>query len=353
MDKVPDNSPHAASAQPSSSWREEVVFLDGDDFFNDLLIHIDHASTDILFQTYIFRDDILGKRVSDALARAAGRGVHTRLLVDGLGGFYWILSHADKLQRQGVEIRVFHPLPFMRIQGQLVDADIVFLQEVLGHHKRHAQRIDGWPSAAQFDYIAEGLWPHVCYGKNAVYTGGHHGNAILSKYCFTDWDNINISTNRYEKRGLLHGVIEVGKLKFPLHVICIHFDLRESGRLLQINYLCDRISSTVPDDAPLIVAGDFNDWRGCAGRLLEKRLNLVEAYKLIHGSHARSFPSRMPTLRLDRIYCRGLAPVHAKCLAARPWNELSDHAALFAEFDMTGFGALRQPGVHSRRKEAK
>jgi endonuclease/exonuclease/phosphatase family metal-dependent hydrolase len=218
---------------------------------------------------------------------------------------------------------------------QLTNADIVFLQEVLGHHERHSQRVEGWPQTAQFEYLAEGIWPHFCYGKNAVYSKGHHGNAILSKFGFTAWDNIDISNNRYERRGLLHGIITLEALGRPLHLICLHLDLTETGRIQQVRRLCRRITEEIPPDAALIVAGDFNDWRRRAGEILEEELNLIEAYKHLHGTHARSFPAPFPLLQLDRIYCRGLTPLKAECLVGPPWNELSDHAALFAELRIT------------------
>ena len=46
-----------------------------------------------------------------------------------------------------------------------------------------------------------------------------------------------------------------------LHCINVHLGLFERGRQWQIRALCERIRATVPEDAPLIIAGDFNDWR--------------------------------------------------------------------------------------------
>jgi endonuclease/exonuclease/phosphatase family metal-dependent hydrolase len=53
-----------------------------------------------------------------------------------------------------------------------------------------------------------------------------------------------------------------------------------------------------------------------------------------HGRAARTFPARMPVLRLDRIYVRnaiGHAPV---VLPSHPWSHLSDHAPLAAEIEL-------------------
>ncbi|MFZ9595295.1 MAG: endonuclease/exonuclease/phosphatase family protein [Bdellovibrionia bacterium] len=210
--------------------------------------------------------------------------------------------------------------------------DLIFLQEVLGQHDSHEKKIKDWPSEPQFEFLAHELWPHYAYGRNAVYSSGHHGNAILSKFPFSFYENIDISSNPFEKRGLLHGVLEVpGKKSKPLHVICIHLGLLEGDREEQTERLCARIQSHVPPDEPLVIGGDFNDWRGRISRVLHSSLGLKEAFHTIHGAHAKTFPSWYPALKLDRIYYRGLSVRGAHCFRGRPWVELSDHSALWAE----------------------
>ena len=98
--------------------------------------------------------------------------------------------------------------------------------------------------------------------------------------------------------------------------------------------LCERVRLAVPADAPLVVAGDLNDWGGGAGTAIERGLGAIEAFKHIHGNHARSFPAWMPLLRLDRIYVRGLRPLTAECLTGAGWRSMSDHGALLAEFEL-------------------
>jgi endonuclease/exonuclease/phosphatase family metal-dependent hydrolase len=53
-----------------------------------------------------------------------------------------------------------------------------------------------------------------------------------------------------------------------------------------------------------------------------------------HGRHARTFPARLPLLRLDRIYVRGVAACRPLPLPRRPWAQLSDHAPLAAEIEL-------------------
>jgi len=214
---------------------------------------------------------------------------------------------------------------------QLIDADIVFLQEVLGQHSRHELKWKNWPLQPQFEFLADSLWPHFAYGKNAIYSSGHHGNVIMSKYPIIGWENLDISAFSLEKRGLLHGIIEVPKFKEPFHAICVHLSLLERSRNEQIGKLCRRISDHVPHGAPLLIAGDFNDWRQNVSVTLKNELGVDECFIQTRGNHAKTFPSWFPFLALDRIYFRGFDLSEAQCLTGRPWRDLSDHAALYAK----------------------
>lgn len=206
-----------------------------------------------------------------------------------------------------------------------LDADIVFLQEVQGENHGNVQRHLNYPTLPQHEFLADQIWPHHAYGKNAVYDEGHHGNAILSRYPILRWDNQDVSAHRFESRGLLHCEIELPEIGQPLHCLCVHFGLSARGRGVQFNALVERIRQMVPADAPLVIAGDFNDWRNHASRLLAHELQLHEVFEVSHGRLARSYPVGMTLLRMDRIYVRGLgiqrSDVHA-------WRRISDHAAL-------------------------
>lgn len=208
---------------------------------------------------------------------------------------------------------------------------ILFLQEIQGEHSRHEAWIDNWPPKPQFEFLAQENWPHVAYGKNAIYQAGHHGNAILSKFPIIVWENIDVSLQKNASRSLLHGILHIPSYEWPVHVICIHLGLFSRERKRQLQTLCDRIESHVPHHEPLIVAGDFNDWQSHAQHFLETHLNLREAFKQLTGKHARSFPVWGPALKVDRIYYRGLDVAACKCLNRLPWKRLSDHAPLYAE----------------------
>jgi len=214
---------------------------------------------------------------------------------------------------------------------RLIDADVVFLQEIQGERTISNNRFDDWPTNSQFEFLADQVWPHHAYGKNAIYKSGHHGNAILSKHPFVEWENIDVSIMRSASRSLLHGSIQMPGIDQKIHIICVHLGLFEREREGQFATLSKRISTHVPPDEPLIIAGDFNDWRGRAERHLHDDLDVTEVFKNTHGSYARTFPAWFPLLSMDRIYYRGLEVVTCSCLHGQPWRRLSDHAPLLAE----------------------
>jgi endonuclease/exonuclease/phosphatase family metal-dependent hydrolase len=149
------------------------------------------------------------------------------------------------------------------------------------------------------------------------------------------FDNHDFSFRGDEKRGILHVVLSASALAtVEVHVICVHFGLTEGQRDAQLQLLCELIATTVPQDAPLIVAGDFNDWRLRVHALLETRAGMREVFAMANGATARTFPARCPFLQLDRIYVRN-ARAHAPIVLPRkPWSHLSDHAPLVAEIQL-------------------
>lgn len=223
-------------------------------------------------------------------------------------------------------------LPALREAIRSVSADLVFLQEVLGAHAHHARRHADWPAEPQYEFLADTLWAQHAYGRNAAYPHGHHGNALLSKFPILRQRNHDVSVQGHEGRGLLHCVIDVPAGGGELHAVCVHLGLRHAHRERQLALLCGLLRDVVPADAPVVVAGDFNDWRA-RGHALLRDCGMREAFMAAHGRLARSFPSRLPVLPLDRIYLRGAAAREPRVLAGRPWSHLSDHAPLLARIE--------------------
>ena len=211
-----------------------------------------------------------------------------------------------------------------------LDADLVFLQEVQGLNHRHSLRFAGCPPGPQHEFLAGEEWRHV-YGRNAVYNHGHHGNAILSRFPFVSFENHDVSDHRFERRGLLHCVVAVPGWRRNLHCLCVHLSLHERGRSRQLEAISGRLKEIAAHDLPIIVAGDFNDWRHRATAILGRQLGMTEVSVAHSGRAPRTYPSLMPIFRLDRIYVRGFDVASSRVHSGRHWSVLSDHLPVSAE----------------------
>ena len=224
-------------------------------------------------------------------------------------------------------------LPELREAVRATEADIVFLQEVMGTHETHPLRVESWPDTPHYEFLADTMWNDYAYGRNAVYPEGHHGNAVLSRFPITAWENLDISVPDSEKRGMLHCQLQVPGREINLHIICVHLGLREAHRNAQMGMMCELLQS-LPADAPVVVAGDFNDWQQRANAQLKACAGLEEVFSRQSGRPARTFPARFPLLRLDRIYVRNASASHPQALPRKPWSHLSDHAPLAVEIHL-------------------
>jgi endonuclease/exonuclease/phosphatase family metal-dependent hydrolase len=255
-----------------------------------------------------------------------------------------------------------------------LDSDLIFLQEVQGKNDRHAARMEAWPEESQEVFLAR--TPQMrrqfesAYGKNATYMHGHHGNALLSRFTIVRDEHRDVSDHALEKRGILHCLIDFnGK---PVHCFVIHFGLLARSRKRQTQALIDWIKQEVPPNAPLLIAGDFNDWRHHLSKDIYAQLGVVEVFdgqragaalqskaqgfiadglnqigmpklskrfnsaathlKTIRS--ARTYPSLVPWLRMDRIYIRGFRCAAVQVLGGPVWARLSDHAPLVADLEL-------------------
>lgn len=213
-----------------------------------------------------------------------------------------------------------------------VNADVLFLQEVLGDHSHSRCTIPDWATAIQFEYLADTVWPHFAYGKNAIYSEGHHGNAILSKFPIIDWSNQVISTNRFEQRGLLKARVLIPQLEKEIILANTHLDLTQGGRDQQAKKIIADLKND--SETPWVLLGDFNDWNKKISPRIEKELNVKEAFKSLHGKYPATFPSFLPMLSLDRVFLNKMTPIQAITLKDGHWKKLSDHLPLYVELEV-------------------
>lgn len=206
-----------------------------------------------------------------------------------------------------------------------IDADIIALQEV-GDFRGQTSRED------QPEHLAELLGLHMAFGPNVVRQGRRYGNAVLSRLPILKSKNYDLSVDGREPRGALRCDLELGGGR-QLHVFCLHLGLslgerrRQEGLLLSADILRDAVRKD-----PVVVCGDFNYWGNKPMPALVRRAIHDAALEL--GAAARTYPSRWPLLRLDRIFVdAGVRP-----LAIRPHRSplasvASDHLPLVLNFE--------------------
>ena len=88
--------------------QNQITLLhNGEQYFPLLETALDQATQVIFLESYIFNNDRTGKRIGEALRRAAARGVETHLLIDGFGSKNLPKSMRDHLEEVGVKVLVF------------------------------------------------------------------------------------------------------------------------------------------------------------------------------------------------------------------------------------------------------
>jgi len=86
-----------------------TLLRNGEQYFPSLAAALDGARQEIFLETYLYADDETGSLITDALARAAARGVSVRLLIDGFGAGDFAPRFHAILRGAGAEVLVFRP----------------------------------------------------------------------------------------------------------------------------------------------------------------------------------------------------------------------------------------------------
>jgi endonuclease/exonuclease/phosphatase family metal-dependent hydrolase len=222
-----------------------------------------------------------------------------------------------------------------------IDADIACLQEV-GARRRIERQADQWA------YLGEATGCKVILGGGNG--RGRFDNAILTRFPVLSARSLDLTVAGYQPRGAIDADLLIGNR--VLRVIATHFGLRAGERRLQANRLMMALGeSWTPDrrsaDAMLLM-GDLNEWRGRSGaiRTFDRHLGPSPA--------ARTFPSWMPVLALDRIYADGPAVLRDVSVYRSPLARLaSDHLPLVGSLSWNPREPRRRDRLHLPRRRGK
>lgn len=86
---------------------EIQVLIDGEAFFPRLIAAINGANQQVLLSSYLFSSKGIAREVIDAMGEAVARGVTVRVLIDGVGAWYSLLSAKRRLRKVGVQVALF------------------------------------------------------------------------------------------------------------------------------------------------------------------------------------------------------------------------------------------------------
>jgi endonuclease/exonuclease/phosphatase family metal-dependent hydrolase len=210
--------------------------------------------------------------------------------------------------------------------------DVVMLQEV----------DEGAPRSRELnlakELAQEAGYPHFALGHNVSLKKGRYGNATLSRYPILRERNIDLSvTESWIRRGCQHTTLELGPEQ-RLEVFNLHLGLSARERLKQVELLKHSAElSGVAPQMPVLVAGDFNDWRSLLLPVFTNGMGFLCATERRRGPYRSipTYPSFSPQGGLDRIYHRGpleLVSVHSCRLQVA--RLASDHLPVMAEFQV-------------------
>jgi endonuclease/exonuclease/phosphatase family metal-dependent hydrolase len=236
--------------------------------------------------------------------------------------------------------------------------DVALLQEVGDNRGRH-------PPIDQATALADALGLACAVGITMPREPYGYGNCTLSRWPVLDSSTVDLSYAGREPRNCLRTVVgsnDEGELR--LVTLNVHLGLGASERRYQLGRILEALLADYAVEQvrhhrqlpwlwrwrkvdvdklltlrePLVLAGDFNDFPpGPVTRTLANRLNDVGA----RIPARRTFPSRRPLLRLDRVYTsRALAVVEARVARSPLLRAASDHLPLVVDVEVPALPLL-------------
>jgi len=206
---------------------------------------------------------------------------------------------------------------------QATNAHVIGLQEV----KSDANGLNG---GGQAQFLAEKLDMEFAIGSDRTRKQETYGTALLSRFPIEGTYNLDITIPGFQPRSCV-----LATLRGHMGNIIIantHLGLGRRERNLQAKLIYDLLIKMVRSIDSLIFMGDFNDWGTVSQvhRLFKGSLKLATTGRL--GFPLRSYPTYLPLLPLDRIYCgMGFLVTHSFVVKSSIARKASDHYPVVVE----------------------
>jgi endonuclease/exonuclease/phosphatase family metal-dependent hydrolase len=199
-----------------------------------------------------------------------------------------------------------------------LNADVIGLQEIDARYRVE----DG---VDQADYLGNATGLHAVAGPTMTRENAFYGNALLTRWAPHRVQHFDISVDGRERRALIDAEIDIAGV--PVRILATHFGLSLRERRLQTAVLLGILGEAT--EPVTVLCGDFNEWvpRWPTVRRLDQRLG--------RSRSVRTFPSRWPTLGLDRIWVQpnqAVQSVHAH--QSKLARTASDHLPLVVSVEI-------------------
>lgn len=200
-----------------------------------------------------------------------------------------------------------------------IDADVIALQEA---DRRIGRRESALPRQLIEDYSP---WRPVALNQRPD-SLGWHGNALLVRKGIAVTEAAVVPLPVLEPRGAIRADLLVEGRR--IRVVGMHLDLSGLRRRQQVRAILAHLERC-DGQCPTMLMGDCNEWSLHRGALGE----FHSPWRVL--APGRSFPSRRPVARLDRLvlsphWMLREAHVHHSALAVRA----SDHLPIWARLDL-------------------
>jgi endonuclease/exonuclease/phosphatase family metal-dependent hydrolase len=207
--------------------------------------------------------------------------------------------------------------------GRFDLARVVRLLERAGPDVVALQEVDSRRGTEQHEHpfllLRQALGEHAVEAKSIVSAHGEYGQILISRWPLSDIQIHDISVAGREPRRAIEA--EVASPYGRLRMAAVHLGLAFRERRAQTRTLID-----IAQRSPIttVMLGDFNDWiwRGSVQNAIHRALP--------GRTWHRTFPSWLPMIRLDRVYCRPRDALLAS-FTDREARALSDHLPVFAD----------------------
>lgn len=169
-----------------------------------------------------------------------------------------------------------------------------------------------------FNTLAAAFGGHSVDARSITTADGDYGQMLISRWPWAATPIIHdISYREREPRRAI--VADIATRRGSLRVISTHLGLSIGERRQQ----AAKLLTLAQAEGPALVIGDFNDW------FWVNSVRSALAARFPERTRLRTFPSRLPLLRLDRIYGHDVRI--AAAFTDRTAQSISDHLPVIVD----------------------